>query len=420
MHRRAVLGFRFLSLAVALFLVLAWLLPAGSGAATAAPSGSGVISGRVVNMAGKGIKGVKVSATAFDIPGAALEPLKWTATTDSSGSFSIRGLPDGNYMVEATIGRVGQRWQNVRLGGSKGKRVVLSFTLDQSTARGGVAGKIAVDPGRQTRVTFFPQRPGEYFSEWWVVPDSKGQFRIGLPAKTYTLMAEARSGDGTALYHRRSITVSSKRTAQVNIPLKSASPGYAEVRGRLATTKSSIRVMSITVHQITKKQLSWTEWGINFGVKSGKSYRIANLPPGQFLVTVELTDTSKRFAWYRYFRRVTLAKGQSLQLNFDRLAAPATVRGQVVDEKGNSVPSAEVVAYAKTADYLIGWGRAADEKGQFEIYLSEGTHRLRFYTPSPSDGRVRFKEVSVTVKAGQVVNLGTVRITTGGGSKSKK
>ncbi|PZN09790.1 MAG: hypothetical protein DIU69_08180 [Bacillota bacterium] len=419
-RRQVVPQFRFLSLVIALFFTLGCVLPAASEAATAAPSGSGQISGRVVDTAGKGVKGAKVTAQAFDILDDNMQPRIWTATTDPSGSFSIKGLPNGSYTVEATIGRVGQTWHDVRLGGSKGNRVTVNFTLDPSTARGGVKGKITADPGRQLRVRFFPHDSRGNPSEWWVAPDAKGQFSIGLPAKTYTLTAEARGKDGSTLYHRRQVTVSAKRTATVDIPLKSANPGYAEIRGRLATTKPSLHVASVTAQQIGKQGVSGTEWEIAFGFDGAKSYRISNLPPGQFLVSVHLMDTSKRFASYRYYRRVTLAKGQSLQLNFDRLAEPATVRGRVVDAKGNGVASASVSASAKETGYLIYWGAPTDAKGHFEIHLAEGTHRLIVNVPSSSGRTTRVKELTVTVKAGQVVNLGNVRIDTGGGSKSKK
>ncbi|HEY8416198.1 MAG TPA: carboxypeptidase-like regulatory domain-containing protein [Thermaerobacter sp.] len=415
MRRRAVTRLRFLSVIIALFSTLAWILPVGSGVVTAAPTGSGVISGRVVNAAGKGIKGVKVTAQAFDIPGAGMKPSTWTATTDSNGSFSIKGLPDGTYDVEASIdGRLGQTWHGVRLAGSKGNRVVLNFALDPSTARGGIKGTVMVDPGWEARVRFFPHSVGKYPPEWWVVPDSKGQFSIGLPAGSYTLNVEARGRDASSLYHRRRVTVSSNRTATAEVPLKSANPGYAEIKGRLVTTKSSVRVTGVEAQQLSKQGLTGTAWEIGFGFDGGQSYRIANLPPGEYLVVVHLMDTGKRFAPYGYHRRVTLAKGQSLQLDFDRLAEPATVRGRIVDKKGNGIPSAHVVAFSEASGFRVGWGFDADAKGQFEIYLAEGTHRLMFEVPSSSGKRMQPKEMRVTVKAGQVVNLGNVRLDAGG------
>jgi len=52
---------------------------------------SGLI-GRIANDAGQGLKGVKVTIRAQD--------KRWTATTDSEGSFQVRQLPEGVYQVE--------------------------------------------------------------------------------------------------------------------------------------------------------------------------------------------------------------------------------------------------------------------------------------------------------------------------------
>lgn len=389
-------------------LFWAWVFPAVLPAMQAA-SGTGAVSGRVVNLAGKPVKGAKVVVASWDVSGKDGKPKTWSTTTSANGTFSVKSLPAGFYSIEVLVGRVGQSSQfNVK----PGKTVSLKFSVDASTSQGGVTGTVVVDAPGNARIIFSPRLSTPEEPQWFALPDAKGRFQIGLPMNSYFMQVVATGRDGVTRSHGRAISITSRKPVKVNIPLKASNPQYASIRGRLAVTAPSIRVTQIVVEQFTNEQvLADTRWELRFpGDKNPKSYQIANLPAGQFLVSVELFVPGRTLpAFYRYHRVVTLKERQSLQLNFDALKPPATVRGRIVDYQGKPLPFAQVFAHAKTANYLVGFGQSADQDGRFMIFLSEGTHRLVIMRREAEGTHLVTKEITVTVKSGQEVDLGTVR-----------
>ena len=408
-YQRPTLWNNFVRLWVVL-LVLAWFLPTVSPPVEGA-SGKGTISGRVVNLAGKAVKGAKVVVTAWDIIGKDGRPKTWSTTTGSNGTFTVKNLPVGSYGIEVLAGRVGQSAQaQVK----SGKTINLKFVLDPSANQGGVTGTVVVDAHTNVRINFSGSlyTPENY--QWFALPDGKGRFQIGLPLGYYYMDVMATGRDGVTRTYQQRIELTSRKPIKVTIPLKASNSQYASIRGRLAVTAASIRILNVTVDQITKeKWLADRRWAVQFHHgKNPTSYHIANLPAGQYLITVHLMVPNRNNPplFYVYQRIVGLKERQSLRVDFNALKPPATVQGQIVDDQGKPVAFAQVFAYGKTADNLIGFGRSADAHGRFKLALAEGTHRLVIAHPQAQGTRLVTKEITVSVKSGQKVDLGMVRL----------
>lgn len=350
----------------------------------------------------RGLKGVAVTATSLE-----QEDQVASATTAADGSFAITGLAPGTYLVEASLGEgtLAQQWWNVEISASRPERRV-DFLLDTSTDRGGISGRLDADAGNESLLSFALESPqDDMWTVWQVTPGEAGEFSIGLPPGSYLVEAATLAGGdaGRALMHWRRVEVAPGKTTPVDIPLKSENPDYAEIHGRLVTTDPGVRVQAVTARAIDDPAGNLL-WQVVFLGDEPSSYRIANLPGGEYLVMVTLVwSGDEALPFYNYFRRVRLADKESLPLDFDTLAPPAIVKGRIVDESGKPVPGASLVAYPEFTDVEPSGLALADEDGRFTLYLAEGKHKLSVGVEGQPARQ--FDEV-ITVESGKTVDVG--------------
>ena len=175
------------------------------------PMGTGVISGRVVDDNGHVMGGVYL--TAYD-PSRADGGSGW-AVSDADGSYTIRGLPAGNYLVRADAW--GQWtsisvWYDQAADEASATSVALEdgaqvsgidFVVSLTGGSASISGHVlALDgtplPGAQVMVQSLlePRDSTGSFVNAWTAADADGSWRVdGLPAGTYTLYASWWDGD---------------------------------------------------------------------------------------------------------------------------------------------------------------------------------------------------------------------------------
>lgn len=386
--------------AATLFLVCTLVLSFVIVPSDAASAASGSIRGRVADLEGTGLAGIEVTVWSIDQP----DPVA-SVTTDNDGSFEVAGLAWGTYTVQATRPEegIGQAWFEVRVTDAK-PEAALDFILDGSAERGGVTGQLETDEGNDSQVTFYPWNPADGpFTHWWVVPDETGAFTIGLPEGKYSVEASVvvdREGT-TELAHWRDVDVIRGQASRLAIALKAENPEYGVIHGQLATTDNGVRVNGVTVHSTGEE---FRMWRMSYWGAAASSYRVPNLPPGEYLVSVHLTWTeSEDWPSYEYSRRVHLGDRESLAVDFDRLAPPGVVKGRIVDESGNAVAGAAVTVYPESTGFDYGRGEYADNNGHFTFYLAEGKYELWFSADDPS---LRQLYDVINVESGKTLDLG--------------
>ena len=188
---------------------------AGQSANARKPKG-GTISGRVTHIAtGKPVEGVRVGISKLQpvpdekgslIVPAGDPPSAWERVSQKDGTFVIKGVTTGDWLLSVRDENYTRAGENVALT-ADGKRKIrdLNVTVHEP---GRVSGRVFTHPfekllgGLKVRLTTPAPGPGplqpKYFPEWPIIAaatlafeaqtDSEGRFSIGgLPGGTYTI-----------------------------------------------------------------------------------------------------------------------------------------------------------------------------------------------------------------------------------------
>lgn len=185
------------------------------------------ISGRVVSSDGAGVPDVTVAAEPYHAPAWSLP----TTTTDATGAFAIRDLPDGQYAVVARSSSGSRRIDGVRAGTNN-----VELRLP---AVGSIEGTLE---GFTTPASVLAWQMGDLSTTRSQVDDAllmPTHYRAtvtgtalsikNVPVGTYTVMANARDGRADA-----QVTVEPKRTARVVL----RNSGFGSIEGRLIDAAS--------------------------------------------------------------------------------------------------------------------------------------------------------------------------------------
>ena len=102
-------------------LLCAFLLVAAAAATAGAQEFRATVKGQVADTSQAALPGATVTVQNLDTNEVA------TATTNDQGTFEIKNLPPGNYVLEAWHEKYGTQTQNVTVAGSETKTVDFGF-----------------------------------------------------------------------------------------------------------------------------------------------------------------------------------------------------------------------------------------------------------------------------------------------------
>ncbi|HIP56750.1 MAG TPA: PEGA domain-containing protein [Ignisphaera aggregans] len=120
---------------------------------------------------------------------------------------------------------------------------------------------------------------------------------------------------------------------------------------------------------------------------------------GRYRVEVKLPPRVPYENWIYGKYTVKVYYGAVVKEAYFELVAAGAVRGTVVDEEGKPVVEAKVVAKE------VGVKTYTDSVGRFELALEEGSYTIEISKPG-----YKSVEISVSLRAGEVVDLGTITL----------
>jgi hypothetical protein len=376
----------------------------------------GTISGKVTRDSdGTGISGVPIQA--FD---SSWNSFKF-AGTDSSGSYSVDGLPAGNYYIKTrnTLGFVDEYYNNVSTQ-SAATAVAVTVGINTSNINFGLAPGGSIS-GKVTRDSDGTGISGvqvyAYDSSWnYAITDTSGSYSIvGLPAGNYFLQTGNSLGFLDEYYNN--VTFRSAATAvavSVGTNISNINFGLAlggSISGKVTRDADGTGISGIRVH-------AWdSNWGeVNSATTdSSGSYSIAGLPAGYYYLQ---TENSLGFV-DEYYNNVTsqiaatafaVAPGTTTaNINF-KLEKGWAISGIVTGDGGAAIAGASVLLrqIAGTTSSPYSWSALTDTSGRYSLVLPENLLPNNFVMSAYAQNYLR-GTISLTVAGDATQNFQLAR-----------
>ena len=231
--------------------------------------------------------------------------------------------------------------------------------------------------------------------------DANGQFRIGVPAGTYSLSLWSNNKTYTAP-PIPSVTVAAGDTKDIGTitlvtSTKTITGTVSYADGRPVTDAS--------VGAFNKSTQQW----MDAMVESTGNYAMKVLG-GTWEVSVHPTSQAPQWNFSQEPKSTAFkddATQETLSLNFVVTATDATITGKIVKPDG-SVPLRDMVYVNVETSDGKNFGGSLDASGSFRIPVAAGTYKLNLWSKDPALSAP--PSTSVTVAQGSSVDMGTIRL----------
>ena len=315
----------------------------------------GILTGQVKSAAGVGIQGIDVRLINGLSAGL-------SATTNSSGFYSIRGIVPGTYNVRFSGGNFTAATSSAVI--TAGATTTLNATLTNGAGGGSITGTV-LDPSGNAIVGARVDITAGPVVGLFDVTSTDGTFDLtGLPDGTYTLRARATGfQDATG-----TVTITNAGTVTQNLtPAVDTLSNFGAITGRITGGASSGSTAGATV-TITGGALD----GTSTAADGQGDYVLANLPAGTYTLTFAMTGQTSVVR-----SNVVVTSGSSTVVNatFTNGGTGGTLSGTVVDTDGNAVSGVTVTVKKGTTQVTTA---TTDANGQYSIDLAAGTYSVQF------------------------------------------
>ncbi len=333
------------------------------------------------------------------------------AQSNSSGGFTISGLPNGSYQVEVEP----PFDSNVSRGFAKsvvvieGNTTLINFTLKAGSA---LSGRIKLANGSGVGFAFVnvfipstsPFTPPSDFG--YAATDGNGDYIIrGLKAGKYEITVWPPFGSGLSTGFAHDVNITAGQTTVQNLTLSSG----GRLSGRVTANGSGIAYAYINAF-IPSTDPGKPPSGFGWGqTDANGSYNLTGLVSGLYKVHVEPPYGT---SYTSGNGDANITEGNETQLNFT-LGSGGSITGKIVNAANSSVSGAFVNAWSQTA-FSFGYDGTSDD-GTFTISgLSPGSDYVLFINP-PYGSTTGYKTVTgVTVSSG-TTDLGNIALVAASG-----
>ena len=400
------------------------LCAVGLAAPAHADPGTGTLTGRLSNHAGKPVTAVSVSVYDRDT----YEVLA-TTETNLDGRFAVQNLAAGDVKVQFT-GPGFERWAGDAASYDEAKVFAITAggttAIDEKLPSPALEGRLtnhADGPAADANITVYDDEDYEVLGS--ATTDADGHFEVAsLPPGKVKVQFDYHGfgrwvGGAEDYDEARIFTVKAGAITTVNGKL----PPLGVFQGRLVDQAggpvSSVRVVAVEPENSNRPSGTTDEDG---------RWKLA-VPPTEYIVNFDLDG---RTQWVKGTRdqeaatRFTIAAGQTITVD-ETLLPTGTIAGKLVNTKGKAVRDADVTLHQDGDS--VGYAQT-DEDGQYRFErVFTGTYKVLF-EPSKAPGQWAYGKASeatatpFTVAADQVTTvnekllvLGSVagRFTTGKG-----
>lgn len=326
---------------------LNWLVAASAVtmAACSGTGGTGAITGSIT------VAGQKRADVSVDLLG----PVTRGAVSDANGAFTFNGLPDGDFVVRATVPgtREGTRVASVQVkGGKSSGEAALSFTTDAPVTISGhvvfsdgsdASGIVVTAAGAVTKVT---------------TTEVGGAFSFaGLPPGGYVISADV--GDT----REQRISLGANAVADLDVGNLTFTPS-GKLAGTVSFNGAPAAGVQIVVTGTSLAAVSGAEGQFEFsGVPTGTQTLLARVGEAPFYRSATAS--------------LTVARGANTDVALELTDAPlptGTVRGKIFFEAGAASPTRITVSAS-------GVSATPSANGEFSLELPIGRHLLTATAP---------------------------------------
>ncbi|UFS68589.1 carboxypeptidase regulatory-like domain-containing protein [Geomonas sp. RF6] len=347
----------------------------------------GAITGTVTSSTGAAMPDVHVSAIDA-ITGGQLT----TTNTDSSGQYTLAGLPSGNYKISFTSYGYGTGWYAAS--STPSGATVLSVTAPETlsgtdyvlkqggTITGTVRDKVSGAGIANAYVSAFDIAMHGYFSGSYT--DSSGAYSLsGLPSGTYLIRFSApgyveqwaggtdEQGTGTSI-----AVAAPGTTAGVDGALTTG----GSISGTIVDKKTGIPLQSICVGAYRGAELLWTSAACTDD--SGR-YSIDSLPSGSYRLQTYMNGQGYYDQWYTEAGTSTprsvavVAPNATTGMDF-ALEQGGVISGRVFDRETNEpLAGAAITAIGVGSSYVV--SGYTDSQGAYTIIsVPSGNYKVDF------------------------------------------
>ena len=319
----------------------------------------GSITGTVTDAStGQPATGISVGATdsSFNIT---------TATTDSSGHYSIAGLSGGAYRVSFSGGGYIPQNYNGHPKWQSGDSVAVTFSeatpgIDAVLTRGGSLTGTVTDAGSHSGLTgVFVTASDAHGAEASASTGSDGSYTLsGLAPGTYTV-AFSRSGYLTQYYNGKILSQNADQVTisgtETHTGIDAALAQAASISGTASDSSTGTPVSGISIVAYDTNG----NFAGSAGTTSNGTYTITGLAPGSY--RVGFSDFSSRYVSQYYNGKSTLAAADTVTLTSGQAVSQIDARLQTVSQTQGTITG--TVTSAATAAKLSGISVSASQVG---------------------------------------------------------
>jgi protocatechuate 3,4-dioxygenase beta subunit len=354
-----------------------------------------VVMGRVVDEDGDPMPDALVSVQRWGAPAGASN-VNVSERTNDLGQYRIGGLMPGRYLLSvspvfdvATIldhrterqpqlsyvpmfyPNTADRGQAAPISLRAGDELPIDFSLVRMPTAN-LRGSVSISHTGHTVVVLHSDK-GSAYNEVEVRPDGSFEIRNVAPG-TYDLMAVESTGYKMRTARTHEVVSASNIEGIRMIPQSGAVVrGYVHAPGVPDFSRISINLLAAG----EDKWLGYLSAPETIHPARDGSFEWKDVPPGEYYVSTSVEDASEKYvmdsvnAGDREFRDGTISiNGGTVLISISVRAKGATLEGDVVDDKGQPIPNAVLVAMPEEAmrSREDRYGTAtADQHGHFEI-----------------------------------------------------
>ena len=371
--------------------------PAAPERVAIALANGAALSGRVVDEAGKPVRGARVMASSASEPLPVFDPRRDSVVAGADGKFTIPAVSAGTWRVTATHGEHAPATSEPIVVDGRTARGDVELVL----AAGAVVRGVVKDPAGQPVAGADVRVVAQGFVHWrakrQAFTDGEGRFAIaGLARRAVDVVAQHESGSSAIA----AADLAAKREHDVELVL--------DIGGTIAGTVVDTQGQPIGDAQViaepvwsgnTVDRAAWSVRGVQQTVTDqGGAFRFAGLPDGTYRVRAARPGASEA--------TLSLSAGAVAKPNGDPIKLVLAAEGRVVGKLAFADGKAPRMFTA-----MLGWTHPtpfASSDGGFALSAPPGTHTL---TLSGLGFAQQQREVTIT--DGKDTDLGTITIAAG-------
>jgi phosphatidylinositol-3-phosphatase len=285
------------------------------------------------------------SSTGAAIAGATVSYSGGTATTDSSGNYTLSNVAPGTYTVTASA--TGHTSVSSTVSVTSGNTATLNFQLTP-TAPGAITGQVTdSSTGAAIAGATVSDSGGS------TTTNSSGNYMLSNVAPgTYTVTASA-TGHAS---RSSTVSVTSGNTATLNFQLTPNGPGA--ITGQVTDSSSGVAIVGANI--------SYS--GGSTTTDSSGNYMLSNVAPGTYTVTASATG------YVSLSSTVSVTSGNTATLNFQLNPlpnnVPGTIQGRVTNISTGGAVSGATVSFS-------GGSTTTDSSGNYSFSgVTPGTYSV--------------------------------------------